>query len=141
MSSCRRKEVFLLARASAVHNNQSVRQEKPAVELRVVRGEANRKKRVARVRFYFVSVVLVGLVLVSLFCRVRLTELNEQINQNTKKLAVLESEELRLRAELEDSTCIYNLEEKAGTLGMEKLHDYQIEYVNISRSDDISVEG
>ena len=129
-----------MAKTNLVYSNHALEQER-AFELRVLRGKGRERRRRYRFKLYCAGFCGVSMVLVSLFCRIQLTELTEQINQSSKKLAVLESEELRLRTELENDICVHSLEEKAFKLGMEKLHNYQVEYVNVSRGDCVSVEG
>ena len=90
---------------------------------------------------FFLSALSVVLIMVSLFLRVQLTELTEQINQDTKKLEVLESEELRVRSQLEEKMSAHNLEEQAAKLGMGKVQDYQVEYISIPRKDNVEVNN
>ena len=94
--------------------------------------------------FKFISFLIalsVALIIVSLFLRVQLTELTEQINQDTRKLEVLEGEELRERSQLEEKMSAHNIEEQAAKLGMGKVQDYQVEYINIQRKDNIEVNS
>ena len=81
------------------------------------------------------------LILVSLFLRVQLTELTEQINQETKKLENSEREELRTRSQLVDKMSTHNIEEQAIKLGMGKVQDYQVEYISIPRKDNVEVNN
>ena len=90
---------------------------------------------------FFLSVLSVVLIMISLFLRVQLTELTEQINQDTRKLEVLEGEELRERSQLEEKMSAHNIEEQAAKLGMGKVQDYQVEYINIQRKDNIEVNS
>lgn len=111
------------------------------VEFRVITNEKTIKTN-SNFKFLFVlSAVSVVLILVSLFLRVQLTELTEQINQETKKLENSEREELRKRSQLVDKMSIHNIEEQAIKLGMGKVQDYQVEYISIPRKDNVEVNN
>lgn len=111
------------------------------VEFRVITNEKTIKTN-SNFKFLFVlSAVSVVLILVSLFLRVQLTELTEQINQETKKLENSEREELRKRSQLVDKMSTHNIEEQAIKLGMGKVQDYQVEYISIPRKDNVEVNN
>lgn len=111
------------------------------VEFRVITNERTIKTN-SNFKFLFVlSAVSVVLILVSLFLRVQLTELTEQINQETKKLENSEREELRIRSQLVDKMSTHNIEEQAIKLGMGKVQDYQVEYISIPRKDNVEVNN
>ncbi len=111
------------------------------VEFRVITNEKAIKTN-SNFKFLFVlSAVSVVLILVSLFLRVQLTELTEQINQETKKLENSEREELRIRSQLVDKMSTHNIEEQAIKLGMGKVQDYQVEYISIPRKDNVEVNN
>lgn len=111
------------------------------VEFRVITNERTIKTN-SNFKFLFVlSTVSVVLILVSLFLRVQLTELTEQINQETKKLENSEREELRIRSQLVDKMSTHNIEEQAIKLGMGKVQDYQVEYISIPRKDNVEVNN
>lgn len=111
------------------------------VEFRVITNERTIKTN-SNFKFLFVlSTVSVVLILVSLFFRVQLTELTEQINQETKKLENSEREELRVRSQLVDKMSTHNIEEQAIKLGMGKVQDYQVEYISIPRKDNVEVNN
>lgn len=111
------------------------------VEFRVITNEKTIKTN-SNFKFLFVlSAVSVVLILVSLFLRVQLTELTEQINQETKKLENSEREELRIRSQLVDKMSTHNIEEQAIKLGMGKVQNYQVEYISIPRKDNVEVNN
>ena len=111
------------------------------VEFRVITNERTIKTN-SNFKFLFVlSTVSVVLILVSLFLRVQLTELTEQINQETKKLENSEREELCVRSQLVDKMSTHNIEEQAIKLGMGKVQDYQVEYISIPRKDNVEVNN
>lgn len=111
------------------------------VEFRVITNEKTIKTN-SNFKFLFVlSAVSVVLILVSLFLRVQLTELTEQINQETKRLENSESENLRLLSQEKDKMSTHNIEEQAIKLGMSKVQDYQVEYISIPRKDNVEVDN
>ncbi|MGN1039477.1 MAG: hypothetical protein ACI4PI_02175 [Oscillospiraceae bacterium] len=111
------------------------------VEFKVITNERAIKTDNSFKFLFFLSALSVVLIMISLFLRVQLTELTEQINQDTKKLEVLESEELRVRSQLEEKMSAHNLEEQAAKLGMGKVQDYQVEYISIPRKDNVEVNN
>ncbi len=111
------------------------------VEFKVITNERAIKTNNSFKSIFFLSVLSIGLIIASLFLRVQLTELTEQINQDTKKLEILESEELRVRSQLEEKMSVHNLEEQAAKLGMGKVQDYQVEYISIPRKDNVEVNN
>ena len=65
-------------------------------------------------------------------------ELTKQIESIEKQLAVAESEQVRLNAELNSMTSITKIDSFAtGILGMTKLENYQVEYVDLSDGDKV----
>lgn len=111
------------------------------VEFKVITNEREIKTTNNFKFLFFLGALSIILVMVSLFLRVQLTELTEQINQDTKKLEILESEELRVRSQLEEKMSVHNLEEQAAKLGMGKVQDYQVEYISIPRKDNVEVNN
>lgn len=74
--------------------------------------------------------VIIGLAFSVMYSRAQLTELTTKVNAATNELEVLESETVRLKAELESRVSLKNVEEYATTeLGLEKLDPSQIEYI------------
>ena len=127
-----------MARTNAAPRVNVAAEKQQQAQLRVIRNEKTVKFKLG-MRFYSSLSVLIGLVVFSIFCRVQLTEMTEAISGKNKELAALESEELRIRSELEEALSKQNIEKEAENLGMKKILDYQVEYVNISRNDVVSV--
>jgi hypothetical protein len=117
-----------------VRHDYAVQQDVQA-KLRVVAG--NRKRPYFSLTFYFMGFVCVLVIAGLLLSRIQLTEATERLNQDTKDLNVLESEELVLRTKLEDKVSVSNVEEAAAARGMERMHKYQVDYINVSRVDEL----
>ena len=65
-------------------------------------------------------------------------ELSKQIESVENQLAVAKSEKVRLNAELNSMTSITKIDSFAtGILGMTKLENYQVEYVDLSDGDKV----
>lgn len=78
-------------------------------------------------------VTVLGMMIMS---RVRLTELDDQINSLEKHVTQLQSEKVRLTDELASKTSTRSVEEYAyNVLGMQKIESSQIEYIESDNSD------
>ncbi|GHU86046.1 hypothetical protein FACS1894198_5110 [Clostridia bacterium] len=119
---------------SSVRYDYAVGQDVQA-KLRVVEG--SKKQPYFDLKFYVVGLVCVLMVAGLLLSRVQLTENTERLNTSTKDLGILESEELILRTKLEDKISVSNVEEKAEARGMRKTRSEQIDYINVSRTDEL----
>lgn len=84
--------------------------------------------------------VVIIVALVMIYSQVVLTELTAEVNSYDTKISALDTERMRLEGELEASTSIKTLEESAEkNLGLSKIDSSQIEYVNLTGDDEISV--
>ena len=107
--------------------------------LRVIK---NRRKQqsVAPVKFILDAVAVIAVALIMIYSQVVLTELTAEVNSYESKISALDTERMRLEGELEASTSIKTLEETAEkSLGLSKIDSSQIEYVNLTGEDEISV--
>lgn len=81
--------------------------------------------------------------LVLLFCvvygKVQISDMYNQINKQKAELTVMESENARLKAEIESYTSLKNIEEYAENIGLKKLDKAQIWYVDIQNDDVVKV--
>ncbi|MBR6835433.1 MAG: hypothetical protein IKM72_05450 [Oscillospiraceae bacterium] len=81
--------------------------------------------------------------LVILFCvvygKVQVSDIYSQINAQKSELNVAESENARLKAELESYTSLRNIEEYAEEIGLKKLDKAQIWYVDIQQEDVVKI--
>ncbi len=87
----------------------------------------------------YVSVFFVGIISI-LFNQIAITELTNEVSEKTNQLAQLENEYRMLSTELESSVALANIETIiTRDLGMTKLNDDQITYVNLSEGDTMTL--
>ena len=98
--------------------------------LRVIKNR-RKEKSVAPVRFILDAMVVIIVALIMIYSQVVLTELTAEVNSYDTKISALDTERMRLEGELEESA------EK--NLGLSKIDSSQIEYVNLTGDDEISV--
>lgn len=83
----------------------------------------------------YVSVFFVGIISI-LFNQIAITELTNEVSERTSELEQLENEYRMLSAELESSVALSNIETViTRDLGMAKLSEDQITYINLSDGD------
>lgn len=84
--------------------------------------------------------IMVGLVLsAGIYSRVMLTETVDQLSRAEATLAELQSEQTRLKMQLDSKASIKNIEQYAtGTLGLNRAEKYQINYIALSGDDKIA---
>ena len=83
----------------------------------------------------YVAVFFVGIISI-LFNQIAITELTNEVSEKTTQLSQLENEYRMLSAELESSVALSNIETIiTRDMGMTKLSDDQITYVNLSAGD------
>lgn len=111
--------------------------------LRVVTTPWSRRvfgSRAAVVKLVAGIMVLVSLVFFSLYSRATLATINEDINVKTQELSTLAGEYTRLQTELESQISLKNIEEYAtANLGMMKIDQTQVHYLNAEDSDSVTL--
>lgn len=95
-------------------------------------------------RMVFQFVVLAGVVLATVFMliynQVAITEAANKITGLNKELAALQSDQTRIEMQIENKMSIKKIEEYATEqLGLVKLENYQIKYVDITKEDKIEI--
>lgn len=89
-----------------------------------------------------VSLVLLVLMSALLYGRMKADELDRQIQNTKSELSVAQSENVRLNMKLDSMISLKNVEEYAQTnLGMVKMENHQIEYIDLSGEDKATVSG
>ena len=100
------------------------------------------QKKVERNKTVMIIIAALG-ALVILFCvvygKVQVSDIYSQINAQKSELNVAESENARLKAELESYTSLRNIEEYAEEIGLKKLDKAQIWYVDIQQEDVVKI--
>ncbi len=114
-------------------------EELKASSLRLIKNR-RQEKVVAPVKLIMGAVLVVVIATVMIYSQVVLTELTAETNEYESLIGTLDTEYMRLGAELEASTSIKTLEEAAEkSLGLSKIDSSQIEYVNLTGKDEITV--
>lgn len=89
-----------------------------------------------------VSAVLFGAIVLQIASSVRRDTLERRIESVSADIRVANSENVRLASAIDGMFSIENVESFAtGVLGMSKLEDYQIEYVDLSTQDTVLYSG
>ena len=102
----------------------------------------NRRKAkvVAPVKVILASAVAIVISVIMIYSQVVLTELTSEVSFYENQIVELDTEYVRLQSELESITSIKTLEEAAETkLGLTKIDSSQVEYVNLTGTDEITV--
>ncbi len=75
-----------------------------------------------------------------IYSRVQLDEINREISSVENKIELAQSDQIRLNNELNAMVSINNVEDfAANQLGMVKIQDYQVVYVDLSTQDSVVV--
>lgn len=107
--------------------------------LRLIKNR-RQQKTVAPVKVILGAAVLIAVCIAMIYSQVVLTELTSEVGFYERRIAELDTEYVRLQGELEASTSIKTLEEAAEKeLGLAKIDSSQVEYVNLTGDDSISV--
>ena len=107
--------------------------------LRIIKNR-RKVKVVAPVKVIFASALAIVISVIMIYSQVVLTELTSEVSFYENQLTELNTEYVRLQGELEATTSIKTLEEAAETkLGLAKIDSSQVEYVNLTGDDAISV--
>lgn len=77
---------------------------------------------------------VLSVICANIFLRVRITEVNDDINKIKTEIAELESENTRLNFEFENRISFKNIEESAVSLGMKKMDKSQIIYIKTNKT-------
>lgn len=111
-------------------------------ELKVVETPSRRvsANRALVVRIMLTAVLVISVIGVIIYNNAVLTELGDEISRQNKEYAVLVSESKRLSAELESKVSLRNIEDVAkNELGLSRMENYQVQYVNLSEGDKIEL--
>ena len=89
-----------------------------------------------------ISIFLLSMLSALLYGRIKVDELDRQISAAETKITTAQSENVRLNMQLDSMISLKNVEEYAQTnLGMVKMESYQIEYIDLSGADKVTVSG
>lgn len=123
--------------------SNTARKKKPSLSVhKQTRDAAMRERARAKVAMVFQGAFLaaiVAAVVVAMLCsRVELTELSTQISKKQKALSEVQTENIRLEAEVEAKLSARNVEEYATQkLGMAPLDKSQVTYLRLNEGDEV----
>lgn len=107
--------------------------------LRIIKNR-RKAKTVAPVKIILASTIAIVISVIMIYSQAILTELTSEVSFYENKITELDTEYVRLQGELEAITSIKTLEEAAESkLGLSKIDSSQVEYVNLTGNDEISV--
>ena len=122
---------------------QEYRREKKKTGLRVLPQPKKRRVSAAAV----LKSAAVGAMVVTALCcimisNVKLTELNDQVKGMQNNLNTAKSEQISLQMKLESRMSLKSVEDYAvNTLGLTKVQNYQVTYINMNEGDKVVVSG
>ena len=88
-----------------------------------------------------VTLIIAFAVGMMLYSRVQLTQIDDQINKETKQFNELKGDEIRLNVALDSRVSLKNVEDYAtNTLGLRMREKYQVQYVTLSMGDKVEVK-
>lgn len=132
---------------SAARKIAPKRQEKPQLELvkrkkpssRQTREEALEAARKTRKIFIIAALVFTFFAMV-IYSRVQLDEINREISAVEQKIELVQSDTVKLNNQINSVVSIDKVEDYAtNNLGMVKVQDYQVVYIDLSSDDSVVV--
>lgn len=87
------------------------------------------------------SVLVLSMICLSIYLRVEITEVNDQISKAQTALAEQKSEETRLQMELERKISFKNIEQAAEAMGMQKKNRNQVVYIRTHEQNKTEASG
>ena len=88
------------------------------------------------IKVMFISIAILMFMAIAIYSRVQLDEINREIKSVEKKIELAESDSIKINNELNSIVSINNVEDYAANqLGMVKVQDYQVVYVDLSADD------
>lgn len=133
---------------SAAPQRQPQRQPQRRVQPRVVqrsrkeiRAEEYKVNKKA-VKVLAVCTVLFMLIGFQIYSQVKVDEINREISNVNSKIEVIDSENTRLNMELDSRISLDKVDDYAqNVLGMVKVENYQVSYVDLSGGDTVTISG
>ncbi len=124
-------------------------QNKPQMELvrrkKKTVAEARREMRIGArqtAKILVIAFCLLSMFAALLYSRLRVDELTREIDAANAQLSVAQGENVRLNMRLDSMISLERVEDYAkNDLGMTKVEGYQIEYIDLSGADTVTVSG
>lgn len=93
------------------------------------------KNRRVSVMMMAAVLLLVGLVCYQIYCNAQYNELTTQVNNLKSEYEDLVNEQIQLNVQIDAMADLNNIEVIAAEMGMSKIQQHQIEYVNLGSED------
>lgn len=108
--------------------------------------QRTRRRTVARTFSASVAAIMISVFVFAglcgnIFLRLKINEVNAQINEVNNKLETLDSEKTSLGVELERRISYSNIEVEAAKLGMQKMEKDQVKYIRVNDTNTANVKG
>lgn len=118
-----------------VYKEKPVTESRPEITMKITP-----PKKGSAVKFFFIALFAFGIFFFVINGRVQINQLYRQISQQTELLEIAQSENVRMRSDLEGQMTLKNIEEYAeDVLGLQKLDNSQIKYVETQTDDIIEI--
>lgn len=107
--------------------------------------EARREMRMnarSAAKIFVIAICLLSMFAMLLYGRLRVDELTREVNSVSAKLEEAQGENVRLNMQLDSMISLEKVENYAkNDLGMTKVEGYQIEYIDLTGADGVTVSG
>ena len=101
-----------------------------------------RRARWKAIQVLAVASVLFSVLVFQIYSQVRVDELDREISAVNAEISVIESDNTRLNMKLDANISLEKVDDYArNVLGMVKVDNYQVNYVNLSAGDAVEVSG
>ena len=135
-----RFETSKQAAASPKHKPVPEKEQPFRVVVTPARQRQMAQRRALAVHLVLSVILLTGLTVAMLYSRAILATVNEAISVKTAELNTLNGEYTRLQTELDAKISLRNIEEYASTnLGMSKVEQDQVQYVNVEQGESVTL--
>ncbi len=109
---------------------------------RAAQKRETRRARAQAIKLMAIATVLFLVLGFQIYSHVRVEELNRQIETTNSSISVMQSENTKLKMDLNASASLDKVEDYAvNELGMVKVQNYQVNYLNLSDGDTVEVSG
>lgn len=101
-----------------------------------------RRSRAKAIKVMAVCAVFFAIIAFQIYSQVQVDELDRQLNSINSEISVLDSENTRLNMQLDSMISLDKVDEYAqNVLGMVKVENYQVSYIDLSGGDSFEVSG
>ena len=102
----------------------------------------SRRSSAQAIRFLAVAAVFFVIISFQIYSHVKVEQLDREIAAVNSEISVVQSENTRLKMQLDANVSLAQVDDYAtNVLGMVKVKDYQVNYVNLQEQDSVTVGG